>query len=616
MAALTIKPYEGKDPYIFVSYSHRDTDRVMPMLEKLTADGYRIWYDEGIDPGTEWPESIAEHLMGSTVCLAFISENSLKSHNCRREINFALSRSNIGFLSVLLEEVKMSPGVELQLSSYQSLLMYKYGSRKEFLEKLSALELLAPCKEEEGDTLPVSEPEQIPNRKVDPVPATPSNGKNKKPLIFGAAAVALVAIVAAVILMLSGGKDEEPKEAASVTTKAASGTTEAAPLTTEQAQTQKETESAAAETASGEQTTEAAETAGTETEAVETEPADTALSDDLADYTFRLDETVYQLPFAFAQLAADGWTISENNVTDAVKLGGYKDTLFEMSKNGGKIQVYAVNNGGHAREIKDCVIGTIIVNQGTLGDPERFGLGKGIGTQSTLEEVQTAFGTNAEISARSSSTVLNYKEQDRRYAQFEIYEETTKYNRIRLTNYPAEQEPTDTVEEAPEYLNDYVAPEYLGDEPNSGQIRVLDEVYVLPAPLRIFVGNGWTISRKPASVAAFGRDSVTLEREGKKLSVFVENRSEFQTLPENCVVTRIDVNINLEIEVELAGGIRFGTEKDELDAMGFEFKVFEQGTYKLYTLADKETGVEINLRVGKESSSVENIHLEQTKWDH
>ena len=24
--------------------------------------GFRIWYDEGIEAGTEWPEYIAEHL--------------------------------------------------------------------------------------------------------------------------------------------------------------------------------------------------------------------------------------------------------------------------------------------------------------------------------------------------------------------------------------------------------------------------------------------------------------------------------------------------------------------------------------------------------------------------
>ncbi|MBQ2478969.1 MAG: toll/interleukin-1 receptor domain-containing protein, partial [Erysipelotrichales bacterium] len=68
-----IKPYEGSDNYIFISYAHKDSERVFPLLRKLTENGYRIWYDEGIDPGTEWPESIARHLESSSVCLSFIS---------------------------------------------------------------------------------------------------------------------------------------------------------------------------------------------------------------------------------------------------------------------------------------------------------------------------------------------------------------------------------------------------------------------------------------------------------------------------------------------------------------------------------------------------------------
>ena len=73
--AQRIQPYEGTSPYIFISYSHRDYDRVEPILREMAAKGYRFWYDEGIDPGTEWPESIARHLEKSSVCLSFMSAN-------------------------------------------------------------------------------------------------------------------------------------------------------------------------------------------------------------------------------------------------------------------------------------------------------------------------------------------------------------------------------------------------------------------------------------------------------------------------------------------------------------------------------------------------------------
>ena len=57
-----IKPYEGNRPYIFISYAHANSPAVMQITEVLSERGYRIWYDEGIEVGSEWPEYIAEHL--------------------------------------------------------------------------------------------------------------------------------------------------------------------------------------------------------------------------------------------------------------------------------------------------------------------------------------------------------------------------------------------------------------------------------------------------------------------------------------------------------------------------------------------------------------------------
>ncbi len=155
------KPYEGRENYIFVSYSHRDSARVFPLIQALNDRGFRVWYDEGIDPGTEWPESIANHLAGSKVCLAFVSPSSAQSINCRREINFTLAR-NKDFVSVLLEPTQMSPGMELQISTYQSLLSYKYPNAAEFVEKFCSLDILKPCQAPRPAPQPAPAPAPVP----------------------------------------------------------------------------------------------------------------------------------------------------------------------------------------------------------------------------------------------------------------------------------------------------------------------------------------------------------------------------------------------------------------------------------------------------------------------
>ena len=110
-----IRAYRGEEPYIFISYAHRDSARVLPLLEAMQQEGYRIWYDEGIAAGTSWPEYIASHLLESSFVLVFLSKASAVSPNCAREIHYAAQYEK-PMAAVVLEDVKLSPGLEMQLS--------------------------------------------------------------------------------------------------------------------------------------------------------------------------------------------------------------------------------------------------------------------------------------------------------------------------------------------------------------------------------------------------------------------------------------------------------------------------------------------------------------------
>lgn len=158
MKRCSVPPYEGEESYIFVSYCHKDRKFVFPIIEQMNQDGYRVWYDEGIDPGSEWPEIIARHLNGCSACIAFISENSLNSHNCRREINFALLKKK-NFISVMLEGAKMSLGMEMQLSATQSIFKYKLSNDDEFFAKLYQAQFLENCLGAPDFSISVSTPE-------------------------------------------------------------------------------------------------------------------------------------------------------------------------------------------------------------------------------------------------------------------------------------------------------------------------------------------------------------------------------------------------------------------------------------------------------------------------
>ena len=79
-------PYEGAAPYLFVSYSHRDTETVLATIHILRDRLVRLWYDEGIPAGSDWPRVIEERLRASDTVLFFLSAPAMESPNCTSEV--------------------------------------------------------------------------------------------------------------------------------------------------------------------------------------------------------------------------------------------------------------------------------------------------------------------------------------------------------------------------------------------------------------------------------------------------------------------------------------------------------------------------------------------------
>lgn len=138
----SVMPYEGNEPYIFLSYAHADADAVMEIAARLQAAGCRVWYDGGIEVGSEWPEYIAAHLAGASCMLAFLSNAYVRSDNCRREIHFAQTRK-LPTVNIFLEDAALTPGLEMQIGPLFALMKYAMPEGV-FYEKLFAAPQLSP----------------------------------------------------------------------------------------------------------------------------------------------------------------------------------------------------------------------------------------------------------------------------------------------------------------------------------------------------------------------------------------------------------------------------------------------------------------------------------------
>ena len=127
--------YKGIRPYMFCSYAHRDMVQVFKVLKKLHKDRYRIWYDEGIEPGNEWPEVVGNAVIKCSQFIVFMSPAAASSRNVRNEVNLAFNDDK-EIIVVYLKKSNLSSGMRLQIGTVQFINYYEITER-EFYIKLS-----------------------------------------------------------------------------------------------------------------------------------------------------------------------------------------------------------------------------------------------------------------------------------------------------------------------------------------------------------------------------------------------------------------------------------------------------------------------------------------------
>lgn len=127
--------YAGEDNYVFISYAHKDKEKVYPLIEDIQKQGVHVWYDTGIIPGEEWPEIIGRRIKNCEVIILMLSFNSILSANVRREITMAISEEK-KIIAVMLEDVDLSPGMKLQLGLCQMINVQE--NQEKLLEKINS----------------------------------------------------------------------------------------------------------------------------------------------------------------------------------------------------------------------------------------------------------------------------------------------------------------------------------------------------------------------------------------------------------------------------------------------------------------------------------------------
>ncbi len=145
--------YIGAEPFVFVCYSHADSELVYPEIHRLQAQEFRIWYDDGIAPGSEWSEAIAKAIESCSAFLYLITPNAVASEHCRREVNFALEQK-CSMLAVHLVETEVPSALKLSLSHRQAILKYNQSQARYESRLHNALRDAAAGNDDPDDSAP------------------------------------------------------------------------------------------------------------------------------------------------------------------------------------------------------------------------------------------------------------------------------------------------------------------------------------------------------------------------------------------------------------------------------------------------------------------------------
>ncbi|MFX0062654.1 MAG: TIR domain-containing protein, partial [Candidatus Hermodarchaeota archaeon] len=130
--------YEGTEPYVFVSYAHKDRDSVYREIKRLQDMGYRIWYDKEIIPTKEWRDEIVDAIEHCKLFLVFLSNHAVQSKYVEKEIYYALGEDK-ALLVIYLSPTNIPKKLKFEIRHIQDIEKFELSDSQYYQALTKAL---------------------------------------------------------------------------------------------------------------------------------------------------------------------------------------------------------------------------------------------------------------------------------------------------------------------------------------------------------------------------------------------------------------------------------------------------------------------------------------------
>jgi DNA/RNA endonuclease G (NUC1) len=122
---------------VFLSYTHVDRERVRPLVDLLEAEGWTVWWDRGIVPGTPWRPELDQEIANARAMVVAWSKASVKSEWVRHEAVRGLEKNAL--VPVLLDVATPPP----EFAHVQAVDVSRWDGSKQLTEIGALLRRLA-----------------------------------------------------------------------------------------------------------------------------------------------------------------------------------------------------------------------------------------------------------------------------------------------------------------------------------------------------------------------------------------------------------------------------------------------------------------------------------------
>ena len=140
-------------PFVFISYRHFDSEKVVPIIKALYDAGVRVWYDDGINAGQKYSAVLQNRIDKCGAVIAFVSEIYMKSPDCLNEVSYAISSAKPVIPIMFDRKLKAQNGFGYVFASDSKLFLSDYTNMNILVERIKSFDSVQNCIGENGVAL-------------------------------------------------------------------------------------------------------------------------------------------------------------------------------------------------------------------------------------------------------------------------------------------------------------------------------------------------------------------------------------------------------------------------------------------------------------------------------